>query len=169
MCFEMTKEIEKAIEQWEIIYSANSGFKDVAAKLSQYQDLRHDDTLKDFLTASMPEFHEICSAVVKSMGMNIREISSTTGGCQLVAIDAEQKWKGAKRLPKLIRFLRVADPIAESEVRSLHEEMKGISINLGMIIASTSFSRKASEFADSRPINLYNKEKLQDLLKKVKY
>jgi len=169
MCFEMAKDIEKAIDQWEIIYSANATFKDVATKLSQYQDLRHDDTLKDFLTASMPEFHEICSAVVKSMGMNIREIKNSTGGCQIIAIDAEQKWERAKRLPRLIRFLRVMDPIPESIVRSLHEEMKSLSVNLGMIIASSSFSKKASEFAGSRPIDLYNKDKLQVMLKKIRY
>ena len=164
----MMRKLEKAIDQWELIYSNDATFKDVAEKLSQYQDLRHDDTLKDFLTASMPEFQKICSAVIESMGMSIREMGNTTGGCQVTAIDLEQKWMGVKQLPRLIRFLRVAELIAEPEVRSLYEEMKNSSINQGMIIASANFSKKASKFADSRPIELYNKDKLTALLKSSK-
>ena len=165
MCYEKTRKIDKAIDHWEKIYSKKTSFKDVAEKLSQYQELRDDDKVKDFLTVSMEEFYEICKTITQSMSLNVRDISDIPNGCQIIAVDSNQKWKGAKRMPRLIRFFRITELIPETTVRSIHEEMKSISVTRGIIIASSNFSRKAYEFAETRPIDLYNKEKLQELLK----
>ncbi|MEW6102104.1 MAG: tetratricopeptide repeat protein [Candidatus Omnitrophota bacterium] len=167
MCYEKTRNIDKAIENWEFIYSKKSTFKDVAEKLAQYQELRADDKVKDFLTVSMPEFLEICKAVAMNMGLSIREIAEIPNGCQIFAVESDSKWRNIRKMPKLIRFLRVADLIDDSAVRSMHEEMKNLSITRGVIVASSNFSRKAIEFAETRPIDLLNKDKLQGLLKNI--
>ncbi len=139
MCYEKTRKIDKAIDHWEKIYSKKTSFKDVAEKLSQYQELRDDDRVKDFLTVSMEEFYEICKTITQSMGLNVRDVSDIPNGCQILAVDSDQKWRGAKRMPRLIRFLRIAELIPETSVRSIHEEMKSISVTRGMIIASANF------------------------------
>jgi len=41
-----------------------------------------------------------------------------------------------------------------------------MNIPRGILLTSSGFSRKAQDFAETRPIDLYGKEKLQDLLKK---
>jgi len=168
MSYEKIRKIDKAIDQWEKIYSKKASFKDVAEKLSQYQELREDDNIKDFLTVSMEDFYTICTSITQAMGLNVRDVSDIPSGCQILAVDADQKWRGAKRMPRLIRFIRIAEMITETAVRSLLEEMKNTSVTRGIIIASANFSRKAYDFAESRPIELYNKEKLQELLTNVK-
>lgn len=167
--YEQVRKIDQAVEQWEYIYSKKSSFKDVAEKLSQYQELRQDDTIKDYLTASIEEFYEICKGVASTLELNIRDVSDIPNGCQIIAVESESKWRNARKMPKLLRFLRVPDIIQESTVRSMHEEMKKLNINRGIIFSSSNFSRKAQEFAETRPIDLYDVQKLQSLLKKAAY
>ncbi|RKX73613.1 MAG: restriction endonuclease, partial [Spirochaetes bacterium] len=142
-------------------------FKDVAEKISQYQELRTDDRVKDYLTASMDNFYEICKSIVNTMNMNVRDITDVPNGCQFIAVEEEQRWVAVRKMPKLIRFLRVTDMITESSVRALYEEMKKLNIPRGIIFSSSNFSRKALDFSETRPIDLYGKEHLQEVLKKV--
>jgi tetratricopeptide (TPR) repeat protein len=166
-CFERNREIDKAIEQWEKIYVKKPAFKDVAEKLSQYQDLRVDDRIKDYITSSKDIFMELCKRITNTMSLQIRDINEIPNGCQIIAVEAESKWRNARKMPKLLRFLRVPDIVDESTIRALHEEMKKIGVARGVIITSSNFSRLALDFAETRPIDLLNKEQLQELLKNV--
>ncbi len=167
ICYEKLRQFEDAIGEWELIYAKKPSFRDVAEKLSQYQDLRTDDKIKDFLTASMDEFHELCTGIVESLGFSTRDIGDIPNGCQVIALEQESKWRNARKMPRLIRFLRVADIIDLSAVRSIHEEMKKLNVMRGMIIASSRFSRSAKEYAETRPVELLDKERLQKLLSVV--
>ena len=168
LCYEKDRRFDNAIEQWEKIYKRKPGFKDVAEKLSQYQDLRTDDHMKDYLTASPTEFVEICKAVTTGpMGLTIRDTSEIQNGCQIIAVDSDTRWRNAKKLPKLMWFLRVPESLGESTIRSVHEKMKKLNVSRGVVINSSTFSRKAIEYAESRPIDLVSKEELQNHLKGV--
>jgi tetratricopeptide (TPR) repeat protein len=168
LCHEKNRHFEKAIEQWEAIYKRKPSFKDVAEKLSQYQELRSDDRIKDFLTAGPSEFLDICKAVAISMELNIRDITDIKNGCQIIAVESDSKWRNAKKMPKLLWFLRVPEMISESTVRSILEEMKKLSVPRGVIFSSSNFSRVAVEHGESRPVELFGKEQLQEILRKAR-
>ncbi len=165
ICHEKTRNIEKAIEQWEKIYAKKQNFKDVADKLSQYQEFRTDDHIKDFLTANQSEFFEMCRTAAGALGLSVQDISEISNGCQIIGVEAQSKWRNARKIPKLLRFLRIADMVDESMVRALHEEMKKLNITRGIMVTSSGFSRLALDFAESRPVELLAKDKLQELLK----
>lgn len=167
LCYEKLRQIEDAIEQWEQIYSKKPSFRDVAEKLSQYQDLRTDDRMKDFLTASPDDFYEICKGIVESLGYSTRDVTDVPNGCQIIALEQESKWRNARRMPRLIRLLRIAEVLDLSLVRSLHEEMKNLNVMRGMIISSSQYTKSANDFAETRPIELIDREHLQKLLAKV--
>jgi len=166
-CHEQERDIEKAIEQWEIIYTKKPGFRNVAEKLSQYQELRSDDKMKDFLTSNDLDFQGICKAITISLDLSPNDISMIKNGCQIIAVEDSSKWRGTRKRPKLIWFLRLPDSIGESTVRSLHEKMKALSVTRGILIISSNFTRSAHDYAESRPIDLVNKDKLQEVFKKV--
>ena len=166
-CFEQNRDIDKAIEQWEQIFAKKPTFKDVGEKLSQYQDLRTDDRMKDYLTAGRSEYIEICKKLTSTMSMSIRDIEEIQNGVQIIAVESESKWRGAKKIPLMIWFLRVPELVQEAQTRAIHEAMKKASVGRGMIVTSSGFSRKAQEFSESRPVNLVNKEKLQTMLKRI--
>lgn len=167
LCYEKSRQIEQAIEQWEKVYAKRSSFRDVAEKLSQYQEFRTDDRIKDFLTSSKDRFKEICLAMVKALKLEVRDVSDLPNGCQIQAVEAEQKWRGVRKMPKLLRIFRVPEIIDDSFVRSMHEAMKKINVMKGLLITSSTFSRKAVEFAETRPIDLFNKENLREILLKA--
>ncbi len=167
LCHEKSRKFDKAIEQWEAIYKRKPSFRDVAEKLSQYQELRTDDKIKDYLTAGPNEFLEICKTVAISMELNIRDVTDIKNGCQIIAVESDSRWRNARKLPKLLWFLRVPEMISESTVRSILEEMKKLSVNRGVIFTSSNFSRRAIEYGESRPIELFGKDYLQKLLQTV--
>jgi tetratricopeptide (TPR) repeat protein len=170
LCYEKMRDIDKAIENWEKIYSKKPSFRDVAEKLSQYQELRTDDRVKDYLTATIEEFYNICKISTEAMGLGVRDITDIPNGCQVIAVESEsEKWRNARKQPKLLRFLRIPELISESTVRSLHEEMKNLGVTRGVVITSSNFSRKAIDFAETRPIDLVNKEQLQTILQKADF
>lgn len=162
---ERMRRIERAVDEWEKIYAIKPNFKDTAAKLGEYQELRTDDHMKDYMTSNSEEFLQICSKVTQALGLSVRDSRTVGEGCEIIGVESQSKWRNARKLPTMIRFLRVSDIVDESTVRTLHEEMKNQNITRGLIVSSGGFSRTAVEFAESRPIDLYNKDKLQELLK----
>jgi tetratricopeptide (TPR) repeat protein len=163
-CYEKRRNLDRALEIWEAIYSKKPSFKDVAEKLSQYHGLRIDDRMKDYVTVSNDAFLKMCIGIVSGMDLEVRESGEKINGCQIVAAESESKWHSVRKMPRLIWFLRVSDMINEATVRSLLNEMRERNINRGIIFASSHFSHKAIEYAASRSIELCDREALQKQL-----
>jgi len=166
-CYERLRKIEQAVEHWEAVYKQKPGFQDVAEKLSQYQELRQDDVLKDFLTASNQDFRGMCENVTGAMGLSIQSVTEKNDACQVVAVESSTNWRNTKKQPKLLHFVRVTEMIEEELVRQVHEQMRSDNLTRAYVIASSNFSRRAMDFAESRPVELVNKDRLQTLLKKA--
>lgn len=165
-CFEKSHKIEKAIEQWEAIYSKNRSFRDVSSKLQEYKDLQSNDNLKDYLTCSDQEFTEICkNAITKVMKMNPQQVESKKYGCQIIATEsASGDWMNMRKQSFFIRFYREPDPLEEGPVREALDKAKASNCAKTYILASAGFARPAQAFAENRPIELIGKDKLQSLL-----
>jgi tetratricopeptide (TPR) repeat protein len=164
-CYEHTRSLEKAIEQWELIYRQKQNFRDVAQKLADYQDLRTDDRVKDYLTAGQDEFLELCEQAAAHLGLQIRDVDPISEGCQIMAFEPQNKWRNARRMAKMVWFLRLANVVDEATIREMHEEMKKQNVMRGILVSSSGFSRLAEQFAETRPIDLVGREKLQRLLR----
>ena len=164
MIYEQDRKIEEAIDQWEKIYAVKPDYRDVAQKLTNFQDLRTDDILKDFLIAGQDEFSEMCKKATSSMGMSVQYIKTITGGCQIIGGESQTKWRNQRKLPTLLHFLRVTEPIEEATVRDFNEQLRTNNLTRGIIVTSSTFSRMAQLFAENRPIELFDKETLQKLL-----
>lgn len=169
MCYEKLRNLDKAIEQWEKIYSKKPGFRDVAEKLTQYQEYRTDDKMKDYLTCGKEAFEEICKSIVQGpMNLSIRGIQDIPNGVDIIAVENDSdKWLGTKKAPRVIRFLRVSDNIDEGSIRALLDQMRSLGVVRGAVVTSTAFSRPALEFAENRSVELFTKEQLQELLTKA--
>jgi len=168
ICHEKTRNIDKAIEQWEKIYAKNKAFRDVAEKLSRYQELRADDRIKDFITESPEAFEKTCKKIANAMHLAVTDYMEVPDGCQMTTVDQDRdKWRNTRKFPKFLRILRTPEIIDLGTVRNFYEKMKVANVIHGYILTSSEFSRSAYEFAESRPIDLLPKEKLQELLHKT--
>jgi tetratricopeptide (TPR) repeat protein len=169
LCYENTRDIDKAIAQWDKIYSKKKNFRDVGEKLARYQELRFDDNMKDYMTSAPIDFADLCKALVsQAMELKVQAAKNISEGCEITAIESDAaKWRNTRKMPKLIRFLRSSEPVDDSRVRSLMDDAKAANLTKAALVTGSDFTRAAVEYASSRPIELYNKEKLQDLLGRV--
>ena len=172
--FELTdhlasRKIDKAIEQWEMIYKQNKAFRDVTSKLSEYKALQSNDYLKDYLTCSNEEFILICkNAIEKNYKLQIMNCDLKKWGCQLTGVDKrDEAWMAVKKQLFFIRFYREPEPIDDAEVRQSLDEMKSLGSVKGFLFSSSGFSNSAKRFAENRPVELAEKQKLEAILSKA--
>ncbi|MCL1928518.1 MAG: tetratricopeptide repeat protein [Treponema sp.] len=163
MCYEKIHEMEKAIEQWDKISTYKTGFKDVDAKLAQYQEMREDDAVKDFLSAGNQEFEEICKKLVATaFSLAVKSTKPIPDGVELIAIENAT----SRKPPRLVRIYRSPDMVDDSKIRSILDDAKLQNMGRAVVMTSTGFTRPGLEYAEQRPIELFGKDKLQSLLKK---
>ncbi|MDD7699650.1 MAG: tetratricopeptide repeat protein [Spirochaetia bacterium] len=168
-CYEKTRKIEKAIEQWELIYAKNHSFRDVAAKLSEYKDLQANDSLKEYLTSSEENFVQICkNACIAGIKLEPQQITMQKWGCQILATEAKDAdWRSIRKQAFLIKFFRETDPLEDFIVRKTLDEIKSQNCSKAFICSSSGFTRSAVAAAENRPCELVNKESLEKLLDKA--
>jgi hypothetical protein len=112
---------------------------------------------------------ETCKAVTQGpMNLSIRDEFEIQNGVDILAVEGDSdKWLGAKKIPRLVRFLRVSDSLDDSAVRALIDKMKNLGVVRGVIVTSSSFMRSAFEYAENRSVELFTKEQLQEMLTKT--
>ncbi len=168
LCYEKGRKLDQAIGQWELIYTRDKNFKDVAEKLSQFQDLRSDDVMKDYMTATNARFEDICLAVADETNHSVTDVQMIKQGCRIFVVEKNTgQWRNARKFPKLMLFLRSTSNVDLPVVRNFHEDITNFKVSRGMIFAGTQFTRTAMEFAETRPIEVYDKDKLLELLHRV--
>jgi tetratricopeptide (TPR) repeat protein len=169
MCYEKNRDLDKAIAQWEKIYARKKNFRDVGAKLTEYQELRSDDNMKDYLISAPVDFTNLCRAVaVRKMDFQVQNSRNLSEGCELTAIENDSaKWRNTRKMPCLMRFFRCPDPLDEAVIRSILDDAKKQNIPRTIVVTSSGFTRAAVDYANSRAVELFNKEKLQDMLQGV--
>lgn len=168
-CYEKSRKIEKAIEQWEKIYKRNRSFRDVAAKLQEYKDLQANDNLKDYLTCSDTEFTELCKNIaLKALGLAAQQIESKKNGCQMIASEAKEgDWRNMRKQMIMLRFFRDPEPVEDTDVREVLDKSKAANCTKAYIMTSSEFARAAVQFAENRPVELVTKTKLEEFLAKA--
>jgi HJR/Mrr/RecB family endonuclease len=121
------------------------------------------------MTAAPVDFVELCKAIVsQTMELKVQSAKSINDGCEITAIENDAaKWRNVRKMPKLIRFLRSPDPADDSRVRAILDDAKDAGITKAALVICSDFTRAALDYATSRPVELYNKEKLQELLSRA--
>ncbi|MBN2546703.1 MAG: tetratricopeptide repeat protein [Spirochaetes bacterium] len=165
-CFELTRNVTEAIILWEEIYAVSPGFKDVAEKLTNYQELRMDDRMKDFMTATDTDFIDMSKGIAEHMGLNVLEVDILSkDSIELFCLEQDTKWRNVKKRPKIIHISRKTSPIDEVTIRNLNEKMREKGVIRSVMMTSSSYSKMAVLFAKERPIELIDKNGLQEILK----
>ena len=168
-CYEKSRKIDKAIEQWEAIYKRNKSFRDVSAKLSEYKDLQANDYLKDYLTGSNEEFPYICkNAVIKGLGLQVLSCDQKKWGCQITGVNkSDESWMAVRKQVVFIRFYREPEPVEEAQIHEALDEMKTLNSVKSFLFSSSGFNTAAKRYAENRPVELIEKQKLEALLSKA--
>ncbi len=166
-CYEKTRDLHAAIYQWEKIAEIKPAFRDVQQKLKTYAEFRQDDSIKDFLISGLAQFEHTSRKIVEAMNFKIIDIEIISDTeIEIIATESEGKWRNTRATNRLIRIIRTTDIIQEKLLRNLHENMRTKNATRTILITSGEFTQSAIEFANTRPIELYGKNELIELLKK---
>ncbi len=168
-CYEKQRKIEKAIEQWKIIYTQNHDFRDVAAKLTEYQDLQSNDNMKEYLTCAGDDFRKLCEKTTLSgFNMTAQQTDLKNDSCQIIATEkGSDNWRNVRKQLILLWFIRDTDPQEDAIVRQMLDKLKELNCTKGILLSSSGFTRAAVNFAENRPVELINREKLETILTKA--
>ena len=167
-CYEKNRKIDKAIEQWQTIMSVNKNFKDVAAKLNEYKDLQANDSLKEYMTCAPNELLEICKKAASVMGYATQTAEAKKWGALLIATEQKNDdWKALRKQMFMLAFFRETEPLEEPVVRNLVDQTKTNGCVKTIICTSSGFTSSTTGFAESRPVELVAKEKLEQVLAKA--
>lgn len=168
-CYEKQRKVDSAIKQWEKIYQHNKAFRDVASKLMEYKDLTVNDNMKEYLTSFSENFVELCKHITStSLNLSVKEAGMTKSAVKIIAKEGKsENWMNVRVQLYLLLFFRETEQIGENIVRTVAEQVKKQNYIKALIFTSSGFTRSASQFAESRPIELINKDKLQQLLDKI--
>jgi tetratricopeptide (TPR) repeat protein len=169
-CYEKNRLIDQAVTEWEKIYSKKPSFKDVAEKLSAYQELRVDDHIKDYVTSAKPQFLALCEGITRALSFSVQSSAELPNGVvKIISTENEndEKFRNVKIMPKIMLFHRTSSNIDEAPLREVTEEVRKLGASKCYIFTNTSFTRAAQAFAETRPFELVSKDQLQELLKKV--
>ncbi len=169
LAYERQRRLLEAVEQWEKVAQMRPNYQEVQIKLSQYEDLRIDDQLKDLLTATPTTYEFICQKLVNAMEYEPIE-SKLIGDDQvkISAVEKSQKWRNVRGGKVIILISRSNNDIKEDLIAALIEETKAIHGIRAIIITTGKFTPQAIRYSENRPVDLYDRQKLSSFLKKMK-
>ena len=127
--------------------------------------------MKEYLTLVKDEFFQMCRSITEQyFDYPVQAVKEIKIGCSILAVEkGSEQWLNTRKKPQLLIFSRESETITEQFLRSVHEEMKKQGVVTAHIITSSGFSRDAMAFAENRPFDLIDKQKLEKIMEKVKF
>ena len=101
------------------------------------------------------------------MDYTITDIEIGDNEIEFLAIEPEGRFRNVRRANRIIKFFRSTEVINDKVLRKLSETMKIKNANRIIVISTSDFSVSAVDFANTRPIDLFSRQKLVDLLKQI--
>jgi tetratricopeptide (TPR) repeat protein len=167
--YETRGKLAEAIEQWESIIRSNPTYRDVERKLEEYQDLRADDNMKDFLVSPAPMFEGICVEIVRYLGYDIVDIRHQTSSItNVICIPRMDSLRPISRQYVYFKIYREALSLGLSAVKTLLEEAKKLRCVKAVCISPFKFRPEAVEFSLSRQIDLIGGDRLSQILREIR-
>jgi hypothetical protein len=125
--------------------------------------------MKEFLTASQEDFQKICKKITENaFNMTPQQTDQKNDGCQIIATEkGSDDWRNVRKQLILLWFFRDTDSIEDGVVRQMLDKLRELNCTRGTILASSGFTRSAVSFAENRPIELVQKDRLETILSKA--
>ena len=167
--YELRGKLAEAIEQWELINRINGNYKDVPQKLDEYQDLRADDNMKDFLVSPIPVFEGIVLEIIRHLGYEVADIRHQSSSItNVIASPNLSSMRSVTRQYVFFKIYREAVSLGRNAMVTLLDEAKKVRCSKAICISPFKFRPEALEFALPRQIDLIGGDKLSKILKEIR-
>ena len=162
-----TKDIGRALATLKEIQRITPGYKDVPSLIVRYQELNQNKNLQTYLMAVQSEFVSLCRKIViqffPGAKVKITDVAVFADYSDIVAEIDTPKWSDIV----LFRFFRSQGAVGELLLRDFHERIKDMKAGKGICLSAGMFSEESRRFTEGRPIDLYDKDKLNKILNAI--
>ena len=159
--------IAKALYYLKQIQTVSPNYKDVNALVSRYQELNQNNNLQAYLMSGTSDFVVLCRKIVTGFYpdsfVKIEDVNVAAESIEVLCTVESMKWSDTE----LFRFFRSTGSIGELYVRDCHSKMRDIKCDRGFCISAGTFTAEAKKYVEGRPIDLIEKVKLIQILKKI--
>ena len=102
------------------------------------------------------------------MGYKCTTSEATKYGCSMLAVEAKsESWMNMRPQVFLIEFYRETEPVEDDPIRRVADKVKVQNYAKAIVCASSGFTRSAASFAENRPVELVDRETLENTLSKA--
>ncbi len=161
------QDLQKALTQLKEIQKKSPSYKDVASLIQRYQELNKNKNLHIYLIAGQSEFVGLCRKIVSKFfshsKIKIVDISVLATHTDIVAEIDTPKWSDLV----IFRFFRSQASVGELLLRDFHERLKEMKAGRGICMTAGMFTAEARSFCDGRPLDLFDKKRLQEVLNSI--
>jgi len=154
-------DINKALKLWGQIDSVQPLYKDVRNKIDIYSEINKSANLTKFITMSKAEFLSAARRLCETLKVTVEKISTEKKDFM--------EFIGTFRVGRdehvcIVDIARWINEVGEIPVRELLEKMGDRSASKGFFITSSHYTQRALDLSNIRPLELIDKEGLEQLL-----
>ena len=102
------------------------------------------------------------------MNLQVLSLDQKKWGCHLTGVNkSDESWMSVRKQVVFMRFYRDPEPVDEAQIHESLDQMKSLSSVKAFLFSSSGFNTAAKRFAENRPVELIEKQKLEALLSKA--
>lgn len=162
-----TQDLARSLTVLKEIQRITPGYKDVPALIVRYQELNQNKNLQIYLMAVQSEFVTLCRKIViqffPGAKVKITDISVFADYTDILAEIDTPKWSDIV----IFRFFRSQGSVGELLLRDFHARIKDLKAGKGICLSAGIYSEESRRFTEGRPIDLYDKDRLNKILNAV--
>jgi tetratricopeptide (TPR) repeat protein len=163
-----TGELSGALRLWKEINTLQPNYKEVGAKIAQFQEVNTNRFMQTFLMGASSEFITLCRRIAARYYANahtkLTNISLRKGEyADILANVRTPQWEDQV----LFRFVRSQGAVGELLLRDLYIRAKEVRAPRAVCVIGGSFTEQAREFVEARMIDVVEKDQLFKMLKKL--
>ncbi|CEM62504.1 tetratricopeptide repeat protein [Treponema phagedenis] len=159
-----TQDLGRALASLKEIQHVSPGYKDVASLIMRYQELNQNKNLHIYMMAGQSEFVGLCRKIVSKFfpyaKVKILDISVLVTHTDIVAEIDTPKWADLV----IFRFFRSQGAVGELILRDFYGRIKELKAGKGICMTAGTFTEEAGRFGEGRPVDLYDKKRLNKIL-----
>lgn len=161
------KNIGKALFYLRQIQNLTPNYRDVNALIQRYQELNQNSNLQSYLMSGTSDFVALCRKFVSGYHpdsfVKIEDINVAADNVEVFCEVQSAKWTQTE----LFRFYRSTGAIGELYIRDLHSKIRDIKCDKAYCVTAGTFTEEAKKYVEGRPIDLIEKARLVQVLKKL--
>jgi tetratricopeptide (TPR) repeat protein len=172
LCYFDTNRYKEGLALLAEIKQVNPQYKDIMQLIGRYSELSQNSNLQIYLAGSVSDFIALCRRIATSWerGLNANFMDAhAEANYTDVTVEVAGRGGDDSELKKtwLFRFFRTTGATGEIYVREFHETIQDRKINKGICVTAGAFSEGARKYAEGRPVDLIERDKLNVILKRI--